>query len=146
MVSAVDGQSIICAVDQAKSVSPVVGIALVNMTMGEVVLCQICDNQSYVKTIHKLQLAAPSRILFKSNACPPHRDNLLLSLAQELMPGTRLDALDRPAWSDRDGLEKINDVAFPADTEPIKVAVEGKQQVLNSFAAVRRLHYRQVLT
>ncbi|UKZ79791.1 hypothetical protein TrVFT333_007553 [Trichoderma virens FT-333] len=59
-----DSYDVVCAVSEARGVTPTVGIATVNLSLGEVTLSQICDNQSYVKTIHKLQLACPSRIVF----------------------------------------------------------------------------------
>jgi len=132
-----DDQTIICALGEARGVFPLVGMALVNISLGEAILSQICDNQSYVKTIHKLQMANPSRIVFMSTTCPPVKDNILFTLVNELIPDARIELLDRPSWSEVDGLEYINDLAFESDLEPIKVAVLGKYYSVSSFAAVR---------
>lgn len=132
-----DDQTVICALGEARGVIPVVGVALVNISLGEAILSQICDNQSYVKTIHKLQMANPSRIVFMSTACPPVKDNVLFTLVNELIPDARIELLDRPAWSETDGLEYINNLAFESDIDPIKVAVVGKYYSVSSFAAVR---------
>lgn len=117
--------------------SPSVGVAFVNVSIGEVIISQICDNQSYVKTIHKIQMSSPSRILFMSTACPPNKPSTLFSLAQELISEAQIDALDRSAWSETDGLDCIQNLAFKNDIEPLKVATQGKFYAISSFAAVR---------
>ncbi|KAM0350185.1 hypothetical protein ACHAPU_003350 [Fusarium lateritium] len=131
-------QSIVCAVSEARGVSPAVGVAFVNVTIGEVIISQICDNQSYVKTIHKLQLSAPSRILFMSTACPPNNPSTLFSLVQNLIPEAQIDALERSAWSETEGLEYIHNLAFKDDIEPLKVATQGKFYAISSFAAAMK--------
>ncbi|KAH6958164.1 muts domain V-domain-containing protein [Fusarium avenaceum] len=130
--------SIVCAVSEARGVSPAVGVAFVNVSIGEVVISQICDNQSYVKTIHKIQLSAPSRILFMSTACPPNNPSTLFSLVQNLIPEAQIDALDRSAWSETEGLEYIHNLAFKDDIEPLKVATKGKFYAISSFAAAMK--------
>lgn len=132
-----DDQTVVCAIGEARGVLPLVGVALVNITLGEATLSQICDNQSYVKTIHKLQMANPSRMVFMSTACPPIRDNVLFTLVNELIPDARIELMDRSAWSETDGLEYLHNLAFGSDIDPIKVAVDGKYYSVSSFAAVR---------
>lgn len=131
-----DSQSIICAVSEARGVSPSVGLATVNVSIGEVVLSQICDNQSYVKTIHKIQISGPSRVLFMSTTCPPNKPSTLFSLVQELIPEAQAQAVDRSSWSETAGIEYIQNLAFKDDIEPLKVAVNGKFYAVSSFAAV----------
>ncbi|KAJ4269891.1 MutS protein msh4 [Fusarium torreyae] len=131
-------QSIVCAVSEARGVSPAVGVAFVNVSIGEVVISHICDNQSYVKTIHKIQLSAPSRILFMSTACPPNNPSTLFSLVQDLIPEVQIDSMDRSAWSETDGLEYIHNLAFKDDIEPLKVATHGKFYAISSFAAAMK--------
>lgn len=125
-----------CAVSEARGVSPSVGIALVNVSLGEVILSQICDNQCYVKTIHKLQMASPSRIVFMSTACPPNNPSTLFSLVQDLVPEAQVAALDRSAWSETAGLEYIQNLGFQNDIGPIRVAIQGKFYATTSFSAV----------
>ncbi|KAM6534151.1 MutS protein msh4 [Fusarium falciforme] len=133
-----EAQSIICAISEARAVSPSVGIAFVNVSIGEAIISQICDNQSYIKTIHALQMFAPSRILFMSTACPPNKPSSLYSLVTDLVQETQVGAQDRSAWSESDGLECINNLAFKDDIEPLKVATQGKFYALSSFAAAMK--------
>ncbi|KAI8723059.1 hypothetical protein NCS52_00160800 [Fusarium sp. LHS14.1] len=133
-----EAQSIICAISEARAVSPSVGLAFVNVSIGEVVISQICDNQSYIKTIHTLQMSAPARILFMSTACPPNKPSSLYSLVTDLVQESQVGAQDRSAWSESDGLEYINNLAFKDDIEPLKVATQGKFYALSSFAAAMK--------
>ncbi|RDA88741.1 hypothetical protein CP532_4017 [Ophiocordyceps camponoti-leonardi (nom. inval.)] len=131
-------QNIICALAESRGVTPSVGVAFVNASLGEVILSQICDNQSYVKTIHKIQMLTPSRIVFMSSACPPQKSSTLFTLVQELIPEARCDAFDRSAWSEHAGLDYINRLACPPDVEPVKVALHGKYYSICSFAAAMK--------
>ncbi|EXK32498.1 DNA mismatch repair protein MSH4 [Fusarium oxysporum f. sp. melonis 26406] len=133
-----EAQTIVCAVSEARGVSPAVGIAFVNVSLGEAVISQICDNQSYVKTIHKIQLSAPSRIIFMTTACPPNNPSTLFSLIQDLLPETQIDAMERSAWSETEGLEYIHNLAFKDDIKPLKVATQGKFYAISSLAAAMK--------
>lgn len=132
----VEQQNIVCALGESCGVTPSVGVAFVSISLGEATLSQICDNQSYVKTIHKLQMLSPSRILFRSSVCPPNSPSTLFSLVQELVPEARCDALDRSAWSEHAGMDFIHKLAAPDDLEPVKFALQGKYYSTCSFAAV----------
>lgn len=135
-IGASEGHQIICAVSEARGVAPSVGIAFVNVSTGEAVLSQICDNQSYVKTTHKLTVFEPSRILIVSTACPPNQKSSLCATVEEELPGVQIVALDRRYWSETAGLEFIQALAFKDDVEAIKVAIEGNFYATCSFSAV----------
>lgn len=135
-IGASEGHQIICAVSEARGVAPSVGIAFVNVSTGEAVLSQICDNQSYVKTTHKLTVFEPSRILIVSTACPPNHKSSLCATIEEELPGVPIIALDRKYWSETAGLEFIQALAFKEDVEAIKVAIEGNFYATCSFSAV----------
>ncbi|UNI17140.1 MutS protein msh4 [Purpureocillium takamizusanense] len=131
-------QNVVCALAEARGVTPSVGVAFVNVSLGEVVLSQICDNQAYVKTIHKIQMASPSRVVFMSTACPPVKNTTLFSLVQELVPDATSDAFDRAAWSENEGYDHIQNLAPQSDVGPIKVALQGKYYAVCSFAAAMK--------
>ena len=129
-------QSIVCAVAEGKGVTPSVGVAFINVSLGEVILCQICDNLSYVKTIHKMQIFWPSRVIFQPQACDPNKPSALYSLVEELLPDAQVALFERAAWSESEGLDLIQDLAFRSDVEPLKVAIQGKYYAVASFSAV----------
>jgi DNA mismatch repair protein MSH4 len=135
-IGAREGHHIICAVSEARGVAPSVGIAFFNVSTGEAVLSQICDNQSYVKTTHKLTVFEPSRVLIVSTACPPNSKSNLCATIEEELPGVPIVALDRRYWSEAAGLEFIRTLAFKEDVEAIKVAIEGNFYATCAFSAV----------
>ncbi|KAI0148053.1 DNA mismatch repair protein-like protein MutS [Hypoxylon sp. NC0597] len=130
-----ESHEIICAVTEARGVSPTVGLALVNITTNEAILSQICDSQFYVKTVHKIQMYEPSTILIVNTAFPPHPKSSLLSIIEEELSGTPIEPLDRKYWSENAGLEFIQTLAFREDLEAIRVAIEGNFYATCSFAA-----------
>jgi len=111
-------------------------LAFINATTNEAVLSQICDSQFYVKTIHKIQIYWPSVILMVNTAFLPHPKSPLLSLVEEAMSGTPIEALDRKYWSETLGLEFIQTLSFREDLDATKVAIQGNYYATCSFAAV----------
>ena len=131
-----DGHQVICAISEARGVSPSVGLAFINATTNEAVLSQICDSQFYVKTVHKIEIYGPSVILMVNTAFPPNPRSNLLSILEERLPGTAIEGLDRKYWSETLGLESIHTLSFHEDLDAIKVALQGNYYATCSFSAV----------
>lgn len=135
-IGASEGHQVICAVSEARGVAPSVGVAFINVSTGKAILSQICDNQSYVKTMHKLTVFEPSRVLIVSTACPPNPKSSLHATIEEELPTAQIFPLDRKYWSETGGLEYIQELAFKADVEAIKVAIQGNFYATCAFSAV----------
>lgn len=135
--STVAGQQIVCAVTESRGVAPTVGLAFVNLDTAESVLCQISDSQTYVRTIHKLQVYAPSFVLIPNSAANP--ESKLLSIIKENMGDDecRIEFIDRRYFAETTGLEYLEQLAFRDDIEAIKVAIGGNYFSVCCFAAVR---------
>jgi DNA mismatch repair protein MSH4 len=131
-----ESQQIICAISEARGVSPTVGLAFVNISTGEAVLSQICDNQFYVRTIQKLQVFEPTEILLASTQGPPNPKSKMYCLVEEQVIGARIVSLDRKYWSEMAGLDFIQQLAFVEDVEAIKVAIDGNYFATCCLAAV----------
>ena len=140
-------QQIICAISESRGLSPVVGLAFVNLSTTEAALCQIPDNQTYVKTSHKLEIYQPSEILFiKAVTQPPSK--LYSAVCNQFdHTSTRINAIDRKYWAETTGLDYIQRLAFRQDVEALKVSLDGNYYATCCFAAVcarcstpRRLH------
>jgi DNA mismatch repair protein MSH4 len=108
----------------------------VNISTGEAVLSQICDNQFYVKTLNKLQIFDPTEILIISTAGPPNPKSKMYHLIEENIPGARIITVDRKYWSEPAGLDFIDQFAFVEDVQAIKVAIGGNYFATCCFAAV----------
>jgi DNA mismatch repair protein MSH4 len=131
-----ESQQIICAINEARGISPTVGLAFVNISTGEAVLSQICDSQFYVRTLNKLQIFDPTEILIISTAGPPNPKSKMYQVIEENIPGARIITIDRKYWSEPAGLEYIDQFAFSEDVQAIKVAIGGNYFATCCFAAV----------
>lgn len=127
-------QQVICAISESRGISPVVGLAFVNLTTTEAVLCQISDNQTFTRTIHKLVVYEPSELLFMTTAAQPK--SKLFSIIETNIPQLRTTVIDRKYWSETTGLEYIQQLAFKQDVEAIKVSVGGNFYATCCIAAV----------
>ena len=123
-------QDIICAITESRGISPIVGLAFVNISTCEAVLCQICDSQTYVRTLHKIKVFNPTEILYSSTSA----DSKFLSVISENMQRENgeimLTAIDRKYWSETSGHEFVQQLAFPEDLESLRISLSG-----NYFAA-----------
>ncbi|KAL2889985.1 MutS protein -like protein 4 [Ceratocystis lukuohia] len=133
-----EAENLICALSEARGVVPSVGICFINVSTGEVSMSQICDNQFYVKTIHKLRMHEPSYILVCSTFCSPNQKSTLYSLLEEHIVGSKLVSGDRSMWNEAAGLEYIQNLAFREDAEAIKVAIQGNFYAICSFSAAMK--------
>lgn len=131
-----ENHEIICAVSEARGVTPSVGIVFVNVSTGEANLSQICDTQFYIKTLHQITVYDPSRILLVSTTFPPNPTSTLYNMILETFPGTPIVSLDRKYWSEQAGLEYLQTLAFRDDVEAIKVAIEGNFYATCALSAV----------
>lgn len=127
-------QQVICAISESRGISPVVGLAFVNLTTTEAVLCQISDNQTFTRTIHKLVVYDPTEILFMTTAAQPK--SKLFSIVEHNISHLRITVIDRKYWSETSGLEYIQQLAFRQDVEAIKVSVGGNFYATCCIAAV----------
>lgn len=146
-IARVERQEVVCAIAESRGISPTVGLSFINIDTGEAVLCQICDSQTYVKTLHKLQVYGPTIILCMSTAANPK--SKLFSIIEESLVdlGSKLTLLDRRYWSESSGMEYIQDLAFADDVEAIKLSVTGSYYAVCCVAAVRDLSLpRGILT
>ncbi|KAL8973963.1 MAG: hypothetical protein Q9197_001792 [Variospora fuerteventurae] len=127
-------QQVICAISESRGISPVVGLAFVNLGTTEAVLCQISDNQTFTRTVHKLVVYRPTEILFMTTAAQPK--SKLFSIVEHNLQDYRLTVIDRKYWSETAGLEYIQRLAFKQDVEAIKVSVGGNFYATCCIAAV----------
>ena len=95
-------------------------------------LCQICDSQTYVRTVTKIGVFEPTEILFATSA----KESKLFYIIQENIQDTTFTFLDRKFWSERAGHDYVDRLAFSGDVEPIKIILGGNYYAACCFAAV----------
>jgi len=131
-----ESQKIICALSESRGVTPTVGLAFVNISTGEAVLSQICDNQFYAKTLNKLLVFDPSEVLIVSTSGPPNPKSMIYQLIEINILGAKIITVDRRYWSEAAGLDYIQQLAFVEDVEAIKVAIGGNYFATCCLSAV----------
>ncbi|KZF26841.1 hypothetical protein L228DRAFT_279991 [Xylona heveae TC161] len=134
-IAAPNVRDIICTISESRGISPVVGLAFVDLTTAEVVLCQICDSQTYVRTLHKISVYDPVEILMPGTSVSKSK---LYPLIQQNFPDVSFRLLDRNYWNQSTGLEYIQRVAFEEDIEAIKLSIEGNYFAICSVGAALR--------
>ncbi|KAJ5373002.1 hypothetical protein N7517_005008 [Penicillium concentricum] len=130
--TSVAAQDIICAVSESRGVSSTIGLAFINLATAEAVLCQICDSQTYIKTIIKIGVFEPSEILFMNTA----KESKLRYIIQENLPDPIFTFLDRRWWSEKTGHDYVERLAFPEVVDSLKVTLGGNYFAACCFAAV----------
>jgi len=135
-VAGIESQQIVCALSESRGVSPTVGLAFVNLDTCEVILCEICDSQTYVRTMHKLHVLGPSEILIITTAAEP-KSKLFAIIEESLLDlDSTITLLDRKFWAETSGWEYINQLAFPDDLDTIKISIAEKYFTVCCIAAV----------
>ena len=134
----VESQQVICAVSESRGIAPTVGLAFVNLDTGEAVLSQIPDSQSYVRTLHKLAVFSPSKILILDTAAKTM--SKLFCLIEENLDdlNSNLILLDRRYWAETTGIEFIEQFGFIQDVDSIKMSVHGNYFSVCCFAAAMK--------
>lgn len=134
-IARIEAQQVVCAISESRGISPTIGLAFVNLDTGEAAICQICDSQTYVRTIHKLRVYGPSEILIVSSAANPK--SKLFSIIEENLEvlDSKITLLDRRYWAETTGLDYIQQLAFAEDVEAIKISVGGNYFAVCCIAA-----------
>ncbi|KAK2049085.1 muts domain V [Colletotrichum somersetense] len=130
--------TIVCALNEGRGITPAVGVAFFNVDTGEAILSQISDNRFFVRTLHKLRIMEPSHLLIVSSCCPPNPKSRLYSHIEEHMPDSKIIPFDRKHWSEMEGLNYIQNLAFREDAEAVKVAIGGSFFATCSFSAAMK--------
>ncbi|KIW17710.1 hypothetical protein PV08_04905 [Exophiala spinifera] len=129
---------IVCAVTESRGLSPVVGLAFVDISTCEAVLCQFSDTQTYARTCHKISVYGPSEILYTPNAA----DSKLVSIIHENLDIDQNDIslhdVDRKHWSESAGHDYLEFLAFPDDLDALKIALTGNHCATYCFSAAMR--------
>lgn len=135
-IAGAEQQQLVCAINESRGTAPTVGLAFVNLATSEAVLCQICDSQTYVRTVQKLCVYGPSEILV-ANSQTSSKSKLLPIIeeyAEEI--GSKVIGIDRGYFAEDAGHDWIRNLAFIEDLEAIKISIEGNFFAVCCMAAV----------
>lgn len=129
-------ERVICAVSEGRGISPTVGLAFLNLDKAEAVLCQISDSQTYIRTLQKLQVYSPTQIIIANTAVKPL--SKLASVIDEYGESlrTELVVVDRKYWSEKSGLEYLENLTFAEDIDSVKISIGESYYAICCLSAV----------
>ncbi|KAG9223529.1 hypothetical protein CCMSSC00406_0007021 [Pleurotus cornucopiae] len=137
--------SYVIALIEGRGVAREVGLAALDKDTGKVVLVQLADCQTYVKTLHQMHLHTPSTILlpdtFISGAGPHGQPapgaSLLVEYIREEFPYVQLEPIGRKFWNEAGGLEFIGQLCVDDDERTATMlAVSTKYYALSATCAL----------
>ncbi|KAF8060865.1 muts domain V-domain-containing protein [Lyophyllum atratum] len=141
--------SYVIALLEGRGVAREVGMAALDKDTGKVMLVQLADCQTYVKTLHQMHLHSPSLILvpdtFLSASDHPSgtsgkravNTSMLVEFIREEFPGVPLEPIGRRYWNDSGGLEFILQLCVEDDERAGTIlAVSNKYYALSATCAL----------
>ncbi|PPQ98977.1 hypothetical protein CVT24_003473 [Panaeolus cyanescens] len=117
----------VIAIVEGRGISREVGMAALDKDTGRVMLVQVADCQSYVKTLHQMHIHQPSLILVPDTffsasdaALAPSgkrasSTSLLIQLIGDEFPEVDIEPVGRKNWNDAGGLEFITQLCVEND-------------------------------
>lgn len=128
-----------CAVFESKEMSPVVGLCFVDPFTSELKVTEIMDSQTYVRTIHKLNVLGHSSmtILIPDNYRKPRRTNFLKVLESNLPQNSDLCFISPNSFRCSDSsLDMICNHFLNGSQEALRVQLSKGKYALASTVAI----------
>ncbi|KAJ8652676.1 hypothetical protein O0I10_011683 [Lichtheimia ornata] len=119
---------------EGRGVSPEVGICIVHVTTGECTLSQVPDTPSYSRTLHKIHLNDPHKILFANTALEPGATQLY-QLVNENFPEISTSVIPRKYFSDDVGMKDLQEYGLEEDASSLMLGLSTKYYCLAAVAA-----------
>ncbi|KAF8941708.1 MutS protein msh4 [Haplosporangium gracile] len=130
-----DGQNFVAAVVEGRGAGAEVGMCFCDLKTSEVILCQIADSQTYVRTLQKLNLYEPAEILVPTTAMDPVNSKLI-NIIKETMPNSTITPVARRSFNDTTGLECIKKYIVKEGSASLLLGIPTKYFCLAATAAV----------
>ncbi|KAG5643811.1 hypothetical protein DXG03_009586 [Asterophora parasitica] len=110
--------SYVIALLEGRGVAREVGMAALDRDTGKVMVVQLADCQTYVKTLHQMHLHSPSLVLVPdtflsasdnpsgTSGKRPAATSMLVQFIREEFPGVPLEPISRRYWNDSGGMHR----------------------------------------
>ncbi|CAI2181501.1 19049_t:CDS:10 [Funneliformis geosporum] len=106
-----DNNSLMVAIIEGRGVASEIGMCFINLRTTECILSQIADSQTYIKTLHKLNLFDPTEIVLSQTAFEPSKSKLCKVL-EDNVPMASIVSIGRKYFNDAIGLNYIKQDTF----------------------------------
>nr|XP_033342513.1 mutS protein homolog 4-like [Megalopta genalis] len=113
-----------------------VGMAALDIRCPHLILCQICDSQTYTNTLTKLYVFDPIQVLMPDTMCERVADrNILHRLIVDKFPEMQPTPISRMHFNDTIGLERLRTLCA-AEYSSVELFVKHKYYALAAAAAL----------
>lgn len=131
---------VVCAISESRS-SDMIGVAVINMTVGEVDLFRIVNDDKYRRLAETLWRAStwPQTFVVLKTAVDQHSKSTVTNCLENEFPDADIVPLDREHWNESEGLRLIDRFAWRADIKAIRQDLDRNFYVSCAFSAVRTL-------
>ncbi|KAI7858222.1 muts domain V-domain-containing protein, partial [Circinella umbellata] len=119
---------------EGRGVASEVGVCIVHVTTGECILSQVSDSQSYTRTLHKIHLNDPHKILLSNTALEAGASQLY-QLIEHHFPDTSIITIPRKYFNDAAGMKAIEDFGLMEDAAALLLGLSSKYYCLAAVAA-----------
>ncbi|KAF9221300.1 hypothetical protein BS17DRAFT_845606 [Gyrodon lividus] len=137
------------ALVESRGIAHEVGIAALDKDTGRVMLVQLADCPTYVKTLHQMHIHYPSLVLvpdtflsatdatLASSGRKPPTTSLLVQFITEEFPNVPLEPIARKYWNDSAGMDFITQLCVEDDERAATlVSVSDKYYALSAACAL----------
>ncbi|KAK7055436.1 muts 4 [Favolaschia claudopus] len=132
--------SYVIALLEGRGVAREVGMAALDRETGRVMLVQLADCQTYVKTLHQMHLHPPLLVLVPDtfiSAADGSTSSLLVGYINEEFPGVPIEPIGRKYWNETGGLEFVSQLCVEDDERAgTLLAVANKYYALSAACAL----------
>ncbi|KAI8078626.1 muts domain V-domain-containing protein [Halteromyces radiatus] len=126
--------STLMAITEGCGVATEIGICTIHMSSSECMIAQISDLPTFTKTMHKIYLANPSKILVPVSVMDQR--SKLLELIEKHFPTIQLTSLPRKDFNDEDGIAFIKKYGMEVNVPSLTHALSTKYYCLAAVAAL----------
>ncbi|KAJ6578861.1 muts domain V-domain-containing protein [Mycena vulgaris] len=129
--------SYVIALLEGRGVAREVGLAALDRETGRVMLVQLADCQTYVKTLHQMHLHPPILVLVPDTFISSSGASMLVEYIYEEFPGVPVEPIGRKYWNETGGLEFISQLCVEDDERAgTLLAVANKYYALSAVCAL----------
>ncbi|RIB07458.1 muts domain V-domain-containing protein [Gigaspora rosea] len=128
-----ESHSFIVSIIEGRGVASEVGMCFIDLKTSECILSQIADSQTYVKTLHKLNIYNPAEILLSATAVEPSKSKLC-KILEDNMPTATIVPIGRKYFNDAAGTLKVLKI-FSLQTIPSNSSIKDVKETFFSIQA-----------
>ncbi|RHZ86046.1 hypothetical protein Glove_55g65 [Diversispora epigaea] len=130
-----ESHSFVVAVIEGRGIASEVGMCFIDLRTSESILSQISDSQTYVKTLHKMNIYDPAEILLSVTSVEPSKSKLC-KILEDNLPFATIVPIGRKYFNDSIGLNYIKQYGLEDDSAALILGLTSKFYCLAATAAV----------